>query len=205
MAAGIGAGLPITEPTGSMIVDVGGGTTEVAVLSLAGIVVSESLRVAGDEMDESIIEHCRRVHNLLIGEQSAERVKIQIGSAASLEKELTMDVGGRDLATGFPRRIQVTSEEIRQALSDPVSQIVATIKKALNRTPPELAADLVVQGITLAGGGALLRNLDKLISQESGLSVRVADDPLTCVARGTWEFLSQLNVFAEVLDSPDAL
>ncbi len=193
LAAAIGVGLPITEATGCMIVDIGGGTTEVAVIALAGIVKSVSIRVAGDEMDEAIIAYMRKNYNLMIGEQTAERIKINIGSAYPLRKEMSMEVKGRDLSVGLPRKIIITSEEVREALREPVGGIVQAIKDALEETPPELSADLVDLGIVMAGGGALLRGLHKVISEETGLPVRVAKDPLTAVARGTGVFLEQLD------------
>ncbi len=205
MAAGIGAGMPVADPMASMVVDVGGGTTEVAVMSLFGIVHSESIRVAGDEMDEAIVGYMRRNYNLLVGDQTAERIKMEIGSAAPLEKEIEMEVAGRDLMIGLPRRTIVTSSEIREALLEPVMSIIQTIRNSLESTPPELAADLVQQGITLAGGGVLLRGLDTIIEQEVQLPVRMATDPLTCVARGTGEFLNQLDLYSRVLDSGDEL
>ncbi|RKY20968.1 MAG: rod shape-determining protein [Planctomycetota bacterium] len=201
MAAGIGAGMPVADPQASMIVDIGGGTTEVAVMSLFGLVHSESIRVAGDEMDEAIVNHLRRNYNLLVGDQTAERIKMSIGSAAPLEKELEVEVAGRDLMIGLPRRTTVTSTEIREALMEPVMDIIQAIRTTLENTPPELAADIVHQGITLAGGGALLRGLDVIIEQEVQLPVRVAEDPLTSVARGTGEFLDQLDLYSRVLDS----
>lgn len=199
-AAGIGAGLPVEEPRGSMIVDIGGGTTEVAVLSLAGTVTSESVRVSGDEMDEAIIAHMKRTYNMLIGERTAEQIKIHIGSAYPLEQELTMEVKGRDLGEHCPRKVTITSEEIRDALREPVNEILNAIKRVLETTPPELSADLVDFGMTLCGGGALLRNLDRLIAQETGLPVRVADDPMTCVARGTGVVLEHPELM-EILES----
>ncbi len=201
MAAGIGAGMPVADPLASMVVDVGGGTTEVAVMSLFGVVHSESIRIAGDEMDEAIVNYMRRNYNLLIGDQTAERVKMTIGSAAPLEKELEMEVAGRDMMIGLPRRTVVTSTEIREALLEPVMSIVGAIRTTLENTPPELAADLVAQGITLCGGGVLLRGIDKIIEQEVQLPVRIASDPMTCVARGTGEFLNQLDLYSRVLDS----
>ncbi len=200
MAAAIGAGLPVTEPRGSMIVDIGGGTAEVAVISLSDIVQSSSLRIAGDEMNEAIIKHMKEVYNLQIGEQSAERVKIEIGSAYPLEEEYTMEVRGRDTLAGLPRTIIVRSEEIREALHDPLDLIVKSIKQTLERTPPELAADLIESGITLAGGGALLRGLDRMLARETGLPVRRADDPLTAVARGTGVVLDQIDSLWPVLE-----
>ena len=205
MAAGIGAGLPITEPVASMIVDIGGGTTEVAVLSLFGIVCSESVRIAGDHMDQSIIEYMRKTFNLMIGEQTAERIKIAIGSAFPMEEELEMEVAGRDLSNGLPRRAVVTSTQIREALSGTVQEIIRAIRQTLERTPPELSADLVNNGIVMVGGGALLRNIDRMVEEEIQLPVRVADDPLTSVARGTGVFLNQLNLYSRVLESDDEM
>ena len=203
MAAGIGAGLPVADPLASMIVDIGGGTTEVAVMSLFGLVHCESIRIAGDEMDEAIVNYMRRNYNLLIGDQTAERIKIAIGSAAPLEKELEMEVAGRDMMIGLPRRTVVSSVEIREALLEPVMSIVGAIRATLEHTPPELAADLVHQGVTMAGGGSLLRGVDKVIEQEVQLPVRTAADPLSCVARGTGEFLNQLDVYSRVLDTAE--
>ena len=193
LAAAIGVGLPITEPTGCMICDIGGGTTEVAIISLAGIVKAVSIRVAGDEMDEAIISYMRKNYNLMIGEQTAEKIKIAIGSAYRLRKEMSMEVKGRDLSIGLPRKIMVTSEEVREALSEPIMGIVTAIKEALEDTPPELSADLVDLGIVMAGGGALLRGLHQVLAEMTGLPVRVAKDPLTAVARGTGVFLEQLD------------
>jgi len=203
IAAGMGVGLPIMDPVGSMIVDVGGGTTEVAVISLGGIVTSESLRIAGDEMDEAIMQYMKRTYNLMVGEQTAERIKIEIGSAFPLEQEKVMSVKGRDLMAGLPRKVDITSEEIREALSEPVSAIIRAIKMTLERTAPELSADLVDRGLTLAGGGALLRGLDKVIAQETGLPVRVDGDPLTAVARGTGIFLENLDRFSKAIESEE--
>jgi len=194
MAAAIGSGLPVVEPTASMVVDVGGGTTEVAVISLADIVTSESIRVAGDEMDEAIIQHMKQNYNLLIGEQTAERIKIEIGSAYPLEQELTMEVRGRDVIAGLPRKEMIRSEEIRQALREPVDAIAAAVKSTLERTEPELAADLVDNGMVLAGGGVILRGLDKVLHEATGLPVRRAEEPMNCVALGTGLFLENLNV-----------
>jgi len=194
-AACIGAGLPIEESTGSMIVDVGGGTTEVAVLCLGGIVASESIRIAGDEMDEAIVSHMKRTYNLLIGEQTAERIKIQIGSAYPLEKELTMEVKGRDSISGLPRKCVVNSEEVREALKEPVDAICEAVKRTLEKTPPELAADLVDTGVILVGGGVMLRGMEKVIAAETGIPVKVADDPMTSVAKGT-------SIFLENIDEP---
>lgn len=203
IAAGIGVGLPIQEPIGSLIVDIGGGTTEVAVISLGGIVASKSIRVAGDEMDEAIITHIRRVHNLHIGEQTAERIKIKIGSAYTLEEELEMEVKGRDLVSQLPKKIVVTSGEIREALKEPVSAIIQAIRDTLENTPPEVAGDLVDQGITMAGGGALLRGLDKAIAKEIQIPVRVADEPMMAVAKGTYAILEHLDTLKECLESSE--
>ena len=199
LAAAIGVGLPITEPTGCMICDIGGGTTEVAVVSLGGIVQSQSVRIAGDECDEAVIAHLRKEYNLLIGEQSAERIKVAIGSAYPLRKEMSMEVKGRDLAKGLPRKVVVTSEEIRVALAEPALAIVAAVKATLEATPPELSADLVDLGIVMAGGGSLIRGIDRVIAEETGLPVRVAKDPLTAVARGTQAFLENLDSFRSML------
>ncbi len=193
MAAAIGAGIEINQPRGSMIVDIGGGTTEVGVISLGGMVVSKSIDIAGDELDEAIIQYFRRRYNLFIGENTAEEIKIRIGSVFPLEEELSMEVKGRDQVTGLPKTIVVTSEEIRAALMEPVSSIISLIKSALEETPAELAADLVETGITLAGGGALLRGIDKLITKETGLPTRIADDPITCVVRGTGKYLEEID------------
>lgn len=193
MAAAIGAGLPIDEPIGSMIVDIGGGTTEVAVISLAGIVHSRSIRVAGDEIDEAIVNYVRRAYNLFIGERTAEQAKIDIGSAYPLEKEVTIQVKGRDMVSGLPKSAVISSDEIRVAIAEPVNAIVEAIKLTLEATPPELASDAMHHGIMLAGGGALLRGLDILISQETGMPVHVADDPLSCVVIGTGRMLEALH------------
>jgi rod shape-determining protein MreB len=200
MAAGIGAGLPIVEPTASMIVDIGGGTTEVAIMSLADIATCESIRVAGDDFDESIISYLKKTYNLMVGEQTAERVKIDLGSAFPLEQEMTIDVRGRDMVSGLPRKITITSEEIREALQEPVTAIIEAVTRTLERAEPELAADLVDNGICLAGGGALLRGIDKVIHNATGLDVRVADDPLTCVARGTAIYLEHLEEWKHTLE-----
>jgi rod shape-determining protein MreB len=200
MASGIGVGLPITEAMGSMIVDIGGGTTEVAVLSLAGLVTAESLRIAGDQFDESIIQYMRSIYNLMIGEQTAERIKVTIGSAYPVGQEATMEVAGRDLQAGLPRRVVVHSEEVREALKKPIDLIVDTIRLVLEKTSPELAADLMDRGLSLAGGGALLRGLDLLISQEIGLPVHVAEDPLTAVARGTYQILEHIDLLNQILE-----
>ncbi len=191
IAAAIGVGLPIAEPQGNMIIDVGGGTTEIAVISLGGIVYARSMRVGGDEMDEAIVEHMKKNYNLMIGERTAEEIKIKIGSAYPLEEEMVIEVRGRDLITGLPKFIRVNSEEIRDALQAPLKDIVEATKVTLERTPPELAADLIERGIVLCGGGSLLRGLDKLISEETGLACFIADDPLTAVAQGTGKILEE--------------
>jgi rod shape-determining protein MreB len=195
MAAAIGAGLPVTEPTGSMVVDIGGGTTEVAVLSLGGIVYARSVRVGGDKMDEAIIGYIRRNHNLLVGEGSAERIKKEIGSACPPEDGdgRTMEIKGRDLMNGVPKELVISERQIAESLTEPVSAIVEAVKIALERTPPELAADIVDKGIVLAGGGALLKNLDVLLREETGLPVTIADDPLSAVVRGTGKALDELD------------
>ncbi len=193
MAAAIGAGLPITEATGNMIVDIGGGTTEVAVISLAGIVFSQSVRVAGDKMDESIIQYIKRKYNLLIGERTAEMIKISIGNVYPSGETKTLEIKGRDLIAGVPRVLSVNGDEIREAIAEPTHIILETIKIALENTPPELASDIIDKGITLAGGGALLKNLDILIHEETGLRVTIADDPLSTVVLGTGKALDQLD------------
>ncbi|MEK7449966.1 MAG: rod shape-determining protein [Planctomycetota bacterium] len=205
IAAAIGIGLPIQEPIASMVADIGGGTTEVAVISLGGIVTSKSIRVAGDEMDMAIIQHMKTTYNLLIGEQMAERVKITIGSAFPLEKEITMEVGGRDLVAARPRKIIVNSEEIREALKKPIDLIIQAIKETLEKTPPELSADLINQGLMMVGGGSLLRGIDKAISKEIQIPVRVDDDPLTAVAKGTGIILENLDQIRESLESGEDL
>ena len=201
MAAAIGAGLPISEPTGSMIVDIGGGTSEVAVISLGGIVASRSVRVGGDEFDQSIIAYIKRKYNLLIGERTAEDIKIQIGSAYPLEEETTLEIKGRNLVDGLPKNITIGSEEIREALSESLYKVVDAVKETLERTPPELSADIIDHGITLTGGGALLRGLDKLIESETGIDVHVAEDPLDCVAKGAGAVLDHVDVLHDVLDT----
>jgi rod shape-determining protein MreB len=193
-AAAIGVGLPVHEPAGNMIIDIGGGTTEFAVISLGGLVYAKSIRIAGDEMDMAIIEYLRKTYNLMIGERTAEEIKIRLGSAYPLEEELNMDVRGRDLIAGLPKTINVTSVEIREALQDPVQAIVDASKSTLEHTPPELAADLIDRGIVMAGGGSLLRGLDKRIAEETGLPVHVADDPLTAVVNGTGATLNMSPV-----------
>ncbi|MGC8787882.1 MAG: rod shape-determining protein [Anaerolineae bacterium] len=201
MAAALGAGLPVTESVGSMIIDIGGGTTEVAVISLGGIVVSRSIRIAGDEMDEEIIQYARQKYNLLIGERMAERVKIAIGSACPLPEEKTMTIYGRNLITGLPQAIEVSSVEIREALTGSISTIVATVKETIDDTPPELVADLIEQGIAMAGGGAQLQGLAERLTQETKMRVYVADDPVTCVVRGAGEVLEHLDALHKVLAS----
>ncbi len=201
VAAAIGAGLPVAEPMASMIVDIGGGTTEVAIMSLGDIATCESVRVAGDDMDEAIINHMKRTYNLMIGEQTAERIKIQIGSAALVGEETEMDVRGRDMISGLPRKTTITSGEIREALQEPVQAIIDTVTRTLERAEPELAADLVEKGITLAGGGALLKGLPIVIQKATGLEARLADDPLTCVARGTALFLEHFEEWKQVLEN----
>ncbi len=203
MAAGIGAGLPIYDPVGNMIVDVGGGTTEVAVISLFGLVTAKSIRVAGDEMDEAIIAYMKSTHDLIIGEQTAERIKIEVGSAFEQEEEMEIEIAGRDLRNGLPRRAVIDSIMIREALDEPVKSIIQTIRTSLETTPPELAADLVNNGITLAGGGVLLRSIDRRIENEVQLPVRLAEAPLECVARGTAEFLNRLDLYGKVLESSE--
>jgi rod shape-determining protein MreB len=198
MAAAIGAGLPVTEPSGSMVVDIGGGTTEVAVISLAGIVFSKSVRVAGDKMDEAIVQHIKRNYNLLIGERTAEWIKISVGNAYADTEPTNVEIKGRDLVTGIPRTLQINSDEVREAIAEPVSEIVDAVKYTLERTPPELAGDIVDKGIMLAGGGALLRGLDKLIREETGVPVTVADDPLSCVVLGSGKALDDLDVLREI-------
>ena len=204
MAAAIGAGLPVADPTGSMIVDIGGGTSEVAVISLGGIVTSRSVRVAGDEFDSSIINYIKKKYNLLIGERTAENIKIAIGSAYPYaDNEPSMDIKGRNLLNGLPENITVTSEEIREALSEPLSHVIEAIKVTLEKTPPELAADIIDQGIMLAGGGALLKGLDLLIHAETAMPVKVAERPLDCVADGTGKVLENIDKLIDVLTDDD--
>ncbi len=198
MAAAIGAGLPITEPTGNMIVDIGGGTTEVAVISLSGIVFSRSVRVGGDKMDEAISQFIKRKHNLLVGERTAELIKITIGSAYPGDEIQTMEIKGRDLVAGIPKTVMITDEEIRDSLLDPINQIVEAVRVSLERTPPELASDIVDRGIILSGGGALLRSLDSLLKEETGLPVMLADDPLTSVVMGAGKTLDEISLLREV-------
>ncbi len=198
MAAAIGAGLPVTDPIGNMIVDIGGGTTEVAVISLAGVVFSRSVRVGGDKMDEAIGQYIKRKYNLLIGERTAELIKITIGSAYPTEEPQSMEIKGRDLVAGVPKTVELSDDEIRDSLLEPINQIVDAVRIALERTPPELASDIVDKGIVLAGGGALLRNLDVLLSGETGLPVVQADDPLTAVVMGAGKALDELSLLREV-------
>ncbi len=199
MAAAIGASLDVAEPTGNIIVDIGGGTTEVAVISLGGIVISHSLRVAGDELDEAIVNYIKREMNLAIGETTAEEIKMEIGCAAPLVTEETMEIRGRDLTTGLPKNITITSAQMEEALRDPISEIIDVVKSTLEKTPPELASDIVEKGIFLAGGGALIRNLDKLLSQRTNMPVFVAEDPLDCVVKGTGKTLEDLERLKSVL------
>ena len=198
IAAAIGVGLPIQEPIGNMVIDIGGGTTEVAVISLAGTVFSKSIRIGGDEMDVAIIEYLKKTYNLMVGERTAEDIKIKIGSGYPLEEEMTIEVKGRDLISGLPKTVTITSEEIRDALQEPLRAILEVAKISLERTPPELAADLIENGIIMAGGGSLLRGLDKLISEETGLPVHVAEDPLTAVANGTGKVLDEIRYLKKV-------
>jgi rod shape-determining protein MreB len=203
MAAAIGAGLPVAEPRASMIVDIGGGTTEVAIISLADIVASNSLRVGGDKFDEAVAAHMKRTYNLVIGEQTAERIKIQIGSASAVDREASMEVCGRDVITGRPRKAQITSEEVREALSEPVGAIAEAVSRTLERADPELAADLVDSGITVAGGSSLLCGLDQVLANATGLTVRRAEDPLTCVARGLSVYLENLDMWKDTLENEE--
>ncbi len=203
MAAAIGAGLPIQEPAGSMVVDIGGGTTEVAVISLGGIVVFKSSRTAGDELDSAIITHVKREYSMFIGERTAEEIKMKIGSAFALEPEETMEIKGQDLVAGLPKTMVITSEEIRNALEEPVSEIISAIRQTLERTPPELAADIVDRGMILTGGGAKLRGLDRLIAEETKLPVIVAEEPIECVVLGAGRALEELDTLREVLASPN--
>jgi rod shape-determining protein MreB len=194
MAAAIGAGLPVAEPTGSMVLDIGGGTSEVAVISLGGIVVSESIRVGGDEQDEAIVNYCKHEHKLLIGQQTAEEVKLEIGSATQLPEEVTSEIRGRDMVTGLPKTIMLTSGEVRGALQEPINQIVAAVKDTLDRTPPELAGDIMDRGIILAGGGSLLQGMDQRLRDECQMPAQVTESPLTCVAVGSGRSLEEFEV-----------
>lgn len=198
MMAAIGAGLPITEPTGNMVLDIGGGTSDVAVISMAGIVYARSVRVAGNEMDEAIIQYIKRKYSLLIGERTAEEVKIKLGSAFPLDEEVPLEIKGRDLVEGIPKTIVVSDEEIREALAETVATIIEAVRAALEQTPPELSADIVDRGIVLTGGGALLKNLDKRLREETGLPVSIADDPLTSVVMGTGKMLTDFDLLRRV-------
>ncbi|MEO5616451.1 MAG: rod shape-determining protein, partial [Candidatus Eisenbacteria bacterium] len=199
IAAAIGVGLPVDTPTGNMVVDIGGGTTEIAVIALNGIVTKTSIRVGGDEMDEAIVNYAKKAYNMMIGEQTAERIKIEIGSAFPLPEEMDMEIKGRDLVRGIPRTLRVSSVEIREALQEPVSAIVNALRECLERTPPELAADIVDRGIFMTGGGALLRGLDLLMREVTNLNIRVANDPLTCVVLGAGKILENLDSYEKVL------
>jgi rod shape-determining protein MreB and related proteins len=201
MAAAIGADLPIDEPVGNMVIDIGGGTTEIAVIALSGIVSDTSIRVGGDELDTAIVQFLRKNYNLLIGEPTAEQVKIQIGSAAPVGEEREMEVKGRDLVSGIPKTVRVHSSEIREAIQEPVQAIVDAVRRALEITPPELASDIVDRGIVMTGGGALIRGLDLLLSQETSLPIHVDEDPLTCVVRGTGRILDDEEKYWSVLSS----
>lgn len=194
MAAAIGAGLPVAEPTGSMVVDIGGGTSEVAVISLGGIVVSQSIRIGGDELDEAIINYSKREYKLLIGQQTAEELKLEIGSACPIGEELQAEIRGRDMVSGLPKTVVITSEEIRQALEEPLGQIIEAVKETLDRTPPELASDIMDRGITLAGGGSLLQGLDQRLREETQMPAHLAESPLTCVAVGSGRSLEEFDV-----------
>jgi rod shape-determining protein MreB len=199
MAAAIGAGLPITEPTSNMVLDIGGGTTEVAVISLAGIVYSKSVRVGGDKMDEAILQHIKRKYNLLIGERTAELIKTTVGNAFAGDKVERMQIKGRDLVSGIPKIIEIDSDEVRESISEQIETIVETVKIALEQTPPELAADIVDRGIVLTGGGALLQNLDKLLREETGLPITITEDPLSTVVLGSGKALDNLDILREVM------
>ena len=201
MAAAIGAGLPVQEATGNMVVDIGGGTSEVAVIALNGIVTARSVRTGGDEFDAAIINYIKRKFNLLIGERTAEEIKINIGTAYKLDEELTMEIKGRNLINGLPKNITITSEDVREALLESLDKIIEAIKETLEKTPPELAADIISSGITLTGGGAMLRGLDKLINRETGIDVYIAENPLDCVAKGTGYVLDNMNVLGDVLQT----
>ncbi|MDR0305618.1 MAG: rod shape-determining protein [Chitinispirillales bacterium] len=199
MAAAIGMGIPVGEPSGNMVIDIGGGTAEIAVLALNGMVCDMSVRIGGDEMDETIVSYLKKTYNLLVGESTAEQIKVQIGSAFPLEDELEMEVKGRDLVAGIPKTLRITSTEIRDALNEPVSIIVEAVKQALEQTPPELSADILDKGIIMTGGSSLLRGLDERIRQETNLPVNVIDDPLTCVARGSLKVIEELDKYLPVL------
>ena len=205
MAAAIGAGLPVHEPTGNMVVDIGGGTTEVAVISLGGIVTSRSIRIGGDEMDEAIVQYIKRTYNLMIGERTAEEVKINVGAAIVPEVDESMDIRGRDLVTGLPKTLTIRAREVQQALSEPVSGIIEAVKVTLEKTPPELASDIMDRGIVMTGGGSLLRGLDVLLSKETGMPVHIADEALSCVGEGTGRALESIDLLKRVLMSPKKL
>jgi rod shape-determining protein MreB len=198
MAAAIGVGLPVQEPTGNMIIDIGGGTTEVAIISMSGVVYSKSIRIAGDEMDEAIVNYIKRKYNLLIGERTAEEVKIQIGSAYPLKERITMEVKGRDLVAGIPKTLVVTDEEIREALTETFGSIVEAVKIALERTPPELAADIVDKGVVVSGGGSLIKGMDTLLKEATGLPITLADDPLSAVANGAGIIMNDSKLLKKV-------
>ncbi len=204
MAAAIGAGLPVHEPTGNMVVDIGGGTTEVAVISLGGIVTSQSVRIGGDELDEAIISYIKKEYSLALGERTAEEIKIALGSAYALEEELHAEIRGRDLVTGLPKTVVVSTEEIRRAIEEPVSAIIDAVKVTLDKTPPELAADIMEQGIVLTGGGALLHGLDARLQEETGMPIVVARDPLNCVAIGSGQCLEEFEALKQVLITSSA-
>jgi rod shape-determining protein MreB len=205
MAAAIGAGLPVHEPTGNMVVDIGGGTTEVAVISLGGIVTSRSIRVGGDEMDEAIIQYIKRTYNLMIGERTAEEVKVTIGAAIAPAVDQTMEIRGRDLVSGLPKTLTIKASEVQQALSEPVSSIIEAVKVTLEKTPPELASDIMDRGIVMTGGGSLLKGLDRLLSRETGMPVHISEDALLCVCMGTGRALESIDLLKRVLMSPKKL
>jgi rod shape-determining protein MreB len=205
MAAAIGAGLPVHEPTGNMVVDIGGGTTEVAVISLGGIVTSRSIRVGGDEMDEAIIQYIKRTYNLMIGERTAEEVKVTIGAAIAPGVDQTMEIRGRDLVSGLPKTLTIKASEVQQALSEPVSSIIEAVKVTLEKTPPELASDIMDRGIVMTGGGSLLKGLDRLLSRETGMPVHISEDALLCVCMGTGRALESIDLLKRVLMSPKKL
>jgi len=199
IAAAIGVGLPVDKPSGNMIIDIGGGTTEIAVIALDGIVANSSIRVGGDELDEAIVSYVKRTYNLLIGEQTAEQIKIRVGAATKINPPLEMEVKGRDLVAGIPKNLKLTSDEIKDAIHEPISQIVDALKNALEQTPPELAADIVDRGIVMTGGGAMLRGLDTLLKEETNLPINVVDDPLLCVVLGAGKVLDNLHVYERIL------
>lgn len=205
MAAAIGAGLPVHEPTGSMVVDIGGGTTEIAVISLGGIVTSRSIRIGGDEMDDAIVHYIKRTYNLMIGERTAEQIKITIGSAIVPAGNVTMDIRGRDLVSGLPKTLNIKASEIKEALSEPVQKIIDAVKSTLEKTPPELASDVMDHGIMMTGGGALLRDLDRLLSKETGMPVHISDDALSCVGEGTGKSLESIELLKRIMMSPKKL